>query len=366
MPSIDVLLPTISQYDVLSHFALKLYEAFIRQGAHCRLLSGDERIFATIESPPDFTIGFNGALKMEDGTFFCDYINVPHVSCLLDPPYRFLDLINSPNISITCDDQECCALLKSRGFNRVAFLPHAVEPELALEPEMERIYDITFLGTCIDPAKIKNEWKKKFSPKIMRLMEEAARVGLGDNITSFMTALLQDLDPAENQQVFEAVEIYVKGVDRLRLLRSFSEKQVHVFGAGMEGIEWKKVLGKEVNLFVHPPVTYKQAIEVMKQSKVVLNSSIKNKQGAHERVFTAAACGAVVVTNNNPWISQQFIDGKEIILYSSQDLAKCCLSVEDLLKDDSKRREIAEAGKKRVMAGHTWDHRVKQLFYECK
>ena len=45
---IDVLMPSTSQYEVLHHFARKLYEAFVRQGAICRLLSGDERIYATL------------------------------------------------------------------------------------------------------------------------------------------------------------------------------------------------------------------------------------------------------------------------------------------------------------------------------
>lgn len=359
MPSIDVLLPTTSQYEVLHHFAKKLYEAFVRQGAKCRLLSGDERIFATLNSPPDFTIGFNGALKMEDGSFFCDHINVPHVSCLVDPPFRFLELTKSPNIFITCDDQEGCALLKARGFDRVAFMPHAVEPELTFDEDAERIYDIAFLGTCIDPEKQKKEWKKKFSPKIVRIMEEAASIGLGDDETSFMTVLLKHLDPAEHQQVFEAVEIYIKGVDRLELLRSFADFPVHVFGAGLENDAWEKVLKKKGNFIIHPPVAYEQALELMKQSKIVLNSSIKNKLGAHERVFTAAACGAVVVSNDNSWMREQFRDEKELVLYNQQD--KKQQLVQELLENEAKRHKIAAAGCKKVMANHTWDQRVKQL-----
>lgn len=361
MVSIDVLLPSTSQYNVLNHFTLKLYEAFIRQGTKCRLLSGDERIYATLSNPPDFTIGFNGALKMEDGTFFCDHINVPHVSCLVDPPFRFLELIKSPNIIISCDDQEGCALLKARGFDRAIFMPHAVEPELAPDSTVDRIYEISFLGTCIDPTKQKEQWGKKFSAKTLHFMEEAASVCLENNKISFMTVLLKYFDPAKDQQVFEAVEIYVKGVDRLKLLHSFPDCQIHVFGAGLEGEEWKKILKNEVNFIVHSPVSYLQALEIMKQSKIVLNSSIKNKRGAHERVFTAAACGAVVITNDNSWMREQFRDEKELILYNNQDLTKCSKLVKSLLENEDKRRSIAEEGRKHVMAGHTWDHRVRHL-----
>jgi glycosyltransferase involved in cell wall biosynthesis len=364
MLTIDILLPSSSQYSVIHHFANKLSEAFVRQGAKCRLLSGDERIFATLNNRPDFTIGFNGALKMEDGSLFCDQINVPHVSCLVDPPFRFLELTKSPNIIIACDDQEGCALLINRGFERTVFMPHAVEPELAFDPKIERIYDIVFLGTCIDAEKWKKQWKKRFSPQIVHLMEEAANVCLEDDVTSFMSVLLKHLDPVEYQEVFEAVELYVKGVDRLDLLRSFPDSTVHVFGTGMEKDSWKKIFKKDANMVIHPPVMYDEALEVMKRSKVVLNSSIKNKFGAHERVFSAAACGAIVVTNDNPWIREHFRDGKELLLYDRHSFKELGRRVKELLENERKRRTMAAAGRRCVMKGHTWDHRVKQLLQE--
>jgi spore maturation protein CgeB len=363
MLSVDVLLPSTSQYEVIHHFARKLYEAFVRQGAKCRLLGGDERIHATINSPPDFTIGFNGALKMEDDSFFCDHIKVPHVSCLLDPPYRFLDLIKSPNIIITCDDQEGCELLKARSFEKTVFMPHAVEPELDFDPDIERIYDIVFLGSCIDLDDQKKEWNKKFSKKIIHDMEEAVNICLDNSNTSFMTVLLKNFDPVDHQQIFEAVEIYVKGLDRLELLRSFPGSTVHVFGSGNEE-GWKNILKNDGNMIIHPPVTYEQALEVMKRSKIVLNSSVKNKRGAHERVFAGAACGAVVVTNDNPWMKKQFANGKELIFYHRQDRLQVRTLVENLLSNEAKRQKIAAAGRKRVMEAHTWDHRVKQLLHE--
>lgn len=364
MLTIDVLLPSSSQYSVLHHFANKLYEAFVRQGAKCRLLSGDERIFATLNNRPDFTIGFNGALKMEDGSLFCDQINVPHISCLVDPPFRFLELTKSQNIVIACDDQEGCALLINRGFERTVFMPHAVEPELTFDPKIERIYDIVFLGTCMDAEKWKKQWKKRFSPQIVHLMEEASSACLQDDVTSFMSILLTHLDPVEYQEVYEAVEIYVKGVDRLDLLRSFPDSMVHVFGAGMEKDSWKKIFKKNGNMVIHPPVTYDEALEVMKRSKVVLNSSIKNKFGAHERVFSAAACGACVVTNDNPWMREHFRDGKELLLYDRHSFKEIGRRAKELLEDEHKRYAMAAAGRKCVMKGHTWDHRVKHLLQE--
>lgn len=357
-------MPSTSQYEVLHHFARKLYEAFVRTGASCRLLSGDERIYAALRSPPDFTIGFNGALKMEDGRLFCDHIKVPHVACLVDPPFRFLELTDSPYVIIACDDRIGCSLLKNRHFHRSVFMPHAVEKELASNLNAKRIYDLVLLGTCIDSGKRRKQWKRQFGVKVSGIMANAAEVALTEDEVSFISVLEEELDPGENQDVYEAVEMYIKGMDRLRLLQAFPERVIHVFGSSVDRGGWKKLLGSRSNMIVHPPVSYDQALEVMKQSKIVLNSSIKNKLGAHERIFTAAACGAVVVTNDNPLMREYFKAGKEILLYNGKKFEQLNLDVKELLDDEDKCRRMSMAGRERVLQGHTWDHRVKRLLQE--
>jgi spore maturation protein CgeB len=290
-------------------------------------------------------------------------VKVPHVSCLIDPPYRFLELTKSPWIIISCDDQEGCSLLRERNFDRTFFLPHAVGMDIETD-QKKRIYDVVFLGTCINPEIHKKQWKKMFSSEICTYMEEAARISLEDGDPSFMSILATHLDPETHQQAFEEVELYIKGVDRLQLVEAFTESNVHVFGSSTDKHNWQYILKKHQNIMVHPPVSYEQAIEVMKQSKLVLNSSIKNKYGAHERIFTASACGAVVVTNAVPFMEEHFKNKKELLLFSRKGLSKLESEVQILLKDESKRLAIAEAGRKRVMKVHTWDCRVEHLLRE--
>lgn len=353
---IDVLMPSSSQYGVLNHFTEKFYEALVRQGAECRLLSGDDRVLAPWHRPPDLTIGFNGALQMEDGSFFSDLIKVPHVACLVDPPYRFLNLTKSPYMIVACDDKDGCSLLNKRGFDRTVYMPHAVEKDLEAGVG-ERVYDMVFLGTCLDAEGRRKDWKKIFPPEICRLMQEAADKALSDDHTSFIPLLDDKLAPEKYQRVFEEVELYVKGMDRLRILKAFPDQKIDVFGGDDGKTGWKKLLKGYSNIFVHPAVTFEESLRIMQQSKVVLNSSIKNKLGAHERVFSAAACGAVVVTNDNPWMRKNFKAGEEMLFYGpnvAREVAK-------LLEDESKRARITEAGRNAVMQAHTWDHRAKQL-----
>lgn len=358
---VDVLMPTTSQYHVLHHFARKLYEAFERTGMKCRRLEGEDR-YLSMKLRPDFTVGFNGALKMKDGTFFCDHIEIPHIACLVDPPFRFPALANSPNILITCDDQVGSQLLRKKGFEKAFFMPHAVEKDLRPGRAVERIYDIVFLATSIDFEARRKKWHKDYPKKVWTLMEEAAEVALEDDAISFMSVLEQKLSPWENQTIYEEVELYIKGKDRLNLVNSITDYTIHVFGGSADKSDWSKLLKGKKNVVVHPSVEYEEAMKIMQQSKIVLNSSIKNKLGAHERIFTASACGAVVVTNENTYVNQFFKNGRDMLLYPCNGFEKLNEDIHGLLQDPEECRAVAAAGRKVVMKEHTWDNRVQTLY----
>jgi len=205
-------------------------------------------------------------------------------------------------------------------------------------------------------------------------MENAVALTLGDDTTSFLLAVQQALhpllwnkagalaiQPEIYYQIFAEIELYIKGRDRIDLIEALPECQIHLFGSSVDTIGWAEHFGRRPNITVHPAVPYAQALEVMKQSKLVLSSCIKNKAGAHERIFTAAACGAVCVTNENEYLNEQFSNGHEMLFYSRDKLDKLQPAVQDLLKNETQRLAMAEKGRNAVMSHHTWDHRVMHL-----
>lgn len=367
---IDVLLPDSSQYDVLQHFSRKFFEALQRAGCECRLLEGDQRYLLPLQSPPHFTLGFNGALKIEEGLLFCDYLDVPHIACLVDPPYRFMELTTSPHVLITCDDAYCCEDLKNnKSFQNTFFMPHAVEKELIVQAETKKIYDIVMLATFVDCEHRKEEWTEKFPKNICRAMQEAVEITLSDEKTSFIFALNQALkkhspqskDASILQAVFSEVEMYIKGRDKLDLLQSINEHEVHVFGNSIDKIGWKEACQNNANIISHPGVPFLEALEIMKQTKILLNSCIKNKHGAHERLFSGSAAGAIVVTNDNVYTRQHFIDDQELLLYRRSAFDDINERVHILLEDEPRRNEMSKKMQAKILAYHTWDHRVAQL-----
>ena len=60
----------------------------------------------------------------------------------------------------------------------------------------------------------------------------------------------------------------------------------------------------------------------MRTSKIVLNSSIKNKSGAHERIFAALASGAIVATSENEYLKETFQEQQGILFYKNAEIGK--------------------------------------------
>ena len=73
---------------------------------------------------------------------------------------------------------------------------------------------------------------------------------------------------------------------------------------------------------------------------------------------------ALVLTNENIYMSEHFNDGESILYYRYNHREKAADKVKAVLADEHKREEIVHKGREVVMRGHTWDHRAAHLLKE--
>jgi glycosyltransferase involved in cell wall biosynthesis len=379
---IDLFMPPTSQYGVLHHFTKKLCEALIRSGVTCRLLQAERnnpKPFLTeiFQDPPDCTLSFNGLLPDDEGRFFCDMIQIPHVACLVDSPNQFFSLIKSPFTIITCVDRFSCEFYRGMNFQNVLFMPHGVEKNLSVPHEGERTYDVVMLSSCIDYNAQRQEWAKKYSKELCDVMDEAAEITFADQETPYVQAFVQALDRHVNagsgidpQQIdfiniLDDLETYIRGYDRVQLVKGIKDAKVDIFGSGDTAQGWKKYLGSGAkNVVLHDPVPYEHALTIMKDSKIILNSCPWIKNGTHERILAGLACGALVLTNENIFMREHFRDGESIAFYRHKQWDRVNEQINSYLNDESKRQAVAHKGREAVMKGHTWDHRAAALLKE--
>ncbi len=94
-------------------------------------------------------------------------------------------------------------------------------------------------------------------------------------------------------------------------------------------------------------------------SRIIFNRSVAND--VNMRVFEALASGSLLLTNDLAENGQAelFEDGVDLVTY--RDQAELLTQIEWYLKHEDEREQIARAGRQRVLAEHTYDHRMRTI-----
>lgn len=369
-----------SQYGVMDAFEKGIAEAFISQGVDCRILEAEYKnpgkfLQNLLENPPDCTLSFNGLLPDATGNFLCDMIKIPHVAYLLDSPNHFFSLVQSKYTIISCIDKFFCEFFNGLHFNRLLFLPQGIDKNLATQPEEEKKYPIFMLGSFFDYEAIRKRWKDVYPAEMVELLDQSVEITLSDQTTTYVQAFVQSMDKLIKssstikpeklnlEEIFTDIETYVRGKDRIELVEAICQDHlVHICGKDNTPENWKKYLKNGVdNLIFHEPVPFSEAIEYMRRSKIILNSTPSLKNGAHERIFSAIACGSAVLTNENPFVLENFSQGYGVETYRYQERDKARKKIDFLLSDNSRRNAMVQQGKSLVLKNHTWDQRALTL-----
>lgn len=378
---IDLFMPPRSRYQVLHYFTECLAKALTRTGVRCRVLEAQrdqpklflDTIFA---DPPECTLSFNGLLPDQEGHFFCEAIRIPHVACLVDAPHHFAALSQSPRTVITCVDRFSCDFFQGLNCQNVLFMPHGADVELITPPQAneERPYDLLLLASFIDYEKIHRTWKKNLPAALCKALEDAAEITLFDREIPYVQALAQALDQQSRSSsgidprtidfipLLDQLEDYINGKDRVELIKAIKDVKIEIYGSGSE--RWKKYLDKSSHVTAHEPVDYQQALKLMRDSKIVLNSCPTIKNGAHERIFAGISAGAAVLTDENPYMHENFKHLDNILFFRHGHWKDVNPLIHAYLTDTNKRLTLVAAGQQVVRAGHTWDHRAAVLVSE--
>jgi hypothetical protein len=373
-----------NMYEVVRHFTKKLSEAMQRKGIEVQIIDANEddidpflfRDFMT--NPPDITCSFNRIAKLKSGKYLWDFLKIPHVAFLVDPPLYYLDLTDSPYIILTSVDRSDARAVRST-FPRIFFWPHAVEQDLQPDENVKRDKDVVFFGSCFDFIGLRKEWKKKLSGQLCWVIDFAIDIALINSsitlpealTTSWETAGLNKKVGQENfLLLYHYFEKFMIGKDRYELINAIKDAEVHVYGEafplikGQEMPKWSDYFPDKKNVVFHPPVSYTETFEILKRSKISLNSVPSFRDGTHERIFTGLACGALSVTSDSLYLSETFEHGKDIFFYKANHWNEVNGWINEFLADETKRKKAAASGREKVMQYHTWDTRVDQLLKE--
>jgi len=111
----------------------------------------------------------------------------------------------------------------------------------------------------------------------------------------------------------------------------------------------------------HPALWGLDMYRMMGRSRIVFNRHI-DAAGAYAnnlRLYEVTGSGALLLTDWKTNMDEIFSPGIECVAY--RDTADCVQQANFYLQNDEKREQIAQAGRRRVIAEHTYEHRVDEL-----
>jgi glycosyltransferase involved in cell wall biosynthesis len=135
--------------------------------------------------------------------------------------------------------------------------------------------------------------------------------------------------------------------------------KVTLYGTGWEVCDW---IDNE-NLDYRGRVSADEIVDLMYDSKIVLNTMTWFKDGTHDRVFNGMLAGAVAVTDSSIYMKENFTDN-ELVMFELEDIDKLPHIINDLVTDKYKMQKIADEGRKKALQFHSWEKRADELYYD--
>ncbi len=296
---------------------------------------------------------------------------------LCDPPKAFdknLKKADDRTIIFCCDNDFRKYIDRFYpNIKHTEFIPLSGSTYSGSIPYENRTIDILFTGTYEAPEKLRKHALSRFEGGTLSGFLEDMFTDIKTNtwhtLENCLSAVLQkyglNISTAEFDELmgeFIDVQWYARSYFRDKLIRTLlaAGLKIHVFGSGWNTFdsEWSD------NLVIHEGGVY-AAAKALANAKIALNIMPWFKDGFQERIAAAMLNKAVAVTDESKYISANFKDGQELVIYSLQNMEILAERIGYLLAHPEEAEKIAENGHKKVQ-NHTWYCRVKDMLQKME
>ena len=332
-----------------------------------------ERILAEVlRFRPDFVLTINHLGVDREGvlTGLLARLELPLASWFVDNPHLILyvyENLASDWVTLFTWDADNLDSLRARGFERVHYLPLAVDTHRFSPRRSAFARDVAFVGNSM-VNKVRSKLRSHDFPRKLTADLESlgqAFMETGElSVSEFLRrdfpehfTLFQALPGVEARLSFEALITWQSTLMyRLRQVRRLLPFSPLL--AGDRG--WFELLPasgwsyhEELNYYEDLPVFYPA-------TRINFNCTSQQMKGAvNQRVFDVPACGGFLLTDYRRQLENLFEPGREVICYHEE--GEIPELVRHYLSRDAERERIAAAARERILAGHTYDLRLASL-----
>lgn len=236
------------------------------------------------------------------------------------------------------------------------------------EQGMEKIYDISFVGTYGDYwqeiiyiHQMDRKYRFLANRLLLELRQNPNRTvedAFGEVLTYYHIEYTKD-EFLELLYQMRRVIYCVTHYYRYRVMKTLLEAglQVDVFGDSWQYCP----LRSYGNLICHPNVDTQESLRVFALSKMSLNIMSWHKAGFTERMANILLAGSVLITDNTAYLKGRFEDQKDMLIFDLEEIENLPDKLKVYLEKEECREQIAQSGWKKAIGQHTWDCRAEEL-----
>lgn len=341
----------------------------------------EDLLKSVINFKPDFVLTINHFGLDREGkiTELLDKLGLPLASWFVDNPYLILyryENVRSEKTAIFTYDAGNLETLDEMGFKNVFYLPLATDIhrfKSGIEGKREWKADVSFLGNSMVNA-VSRFYHPEHLPESLAENYEQISHEFGESddlsVSDFLKRChpdlnndLQNLENSEQKLSYEALITW----EATRQYRLNCVKEItpyHPLIVGDDG--WKTLLAGIAEWRYLSSLDYYEDLPgFYPMSEISFNCTSRQMKGAvNQRVFDVPACGGFVITDYRNQMEDLFEPVIEIVSYSASD--EIGELVERYLRDPGLRKSVTSEARKRILAEHTYDHRIKALISKMR
>jgi len=374
-----------SRYHVLCIAADYMIASFRKKGYHVtvvdltieELLS--ETLTAALKKPYVLIFSFQALLfelRLADNkTSLLASMNTPVFGHIVDHPI-YHDLRIAPlqgnNIYLGCIDKSHVDYVEKYYTNikHVMFLPHAGFLAQNIIPYKNRKIDFYFPSSYINPTavitKINSmpEVYQNISTLLIKNMLENPLLTLQNALSAYLDEVNFAYSLVEFtifMDILSIVDEYIRSYTRDKCIRCLLENNISITVSGNGWDNFESDFQHNLTIMGTDGIDLLDVLEIIANSKMVLNHVPTLQTGMHERIFTTMMCGAICLTNDFPIIHDEFIDSENILLFSDNQLQSFADKINNILASPDLANEIAHKGNLIANEYHTWSNNADEI-----
>ncbi|BCS90304.1 CgeB family protein [Pseudodesulfovibrio sediminis] len=384
-PKFQHALPRVLFFDSRYFLCHEILAALDGMGIEHRAISLDNRekgsqefieaiLKAIIDFKPDFVLTVNhfGLDRQGKLAGLLDDLGLPLASWFVDNPHLILFDYAHPgtdNTTIFTFDAGNIDTIRAKGFSRIHYLPLATDPKSFTPGKVSTQWncDVSFVGNSMTRPVADSLSQAALPAELARDYAAVARAygSSGETLVARYLeqhhpdwfAALNALPTMENRLACESLLTW----EATRQYRLACVEKTLPFSPTIVGDRgWKHLLPAHGWNAISRLDYYMELPAFYPASKVNFNCTSRQMVGAvNQRVFDVPACGGFLITDYRKEMEHLFDLQTEAVVFEKID--EIPELIDKFLRNKTARQAIAHAARKRILAEHTYELRLRHL-----